>query len=170
MGFVPSHDDVMKEIASSTVFVSASEIEGFGITVIEAAAVDVPFVITDMPVFRETTRNGIGGLLFRKGDATDLAEQIDRTLTGGAVSRRRDDVARATRVVCMGHARRSDGGRVRRRDRGAAGATGPALIQLAGTIPTKSAFALRYGEWYFVPFTSLNSTSRHSLSRLTRRR
>jgi glycosyltransferase involved in cell wall biosynthesis len=94
MGYVPSHDDVIKEIASSSVFVSASEIEGFGITVIEAAAVDVPFVITDMPVFRETTRNGIGGLLFRKGDATDLAEKIDRTLSDGDVRGRRDDVAR----------------------------------------------------------------------------
>ena len=49
LGFVPSHDDVMKEIATASVFVSASEIEGFGISVVEAAAVDVPFVITDMP-------------------------------------------------------------------------------------------------------------------------
>ncbi len=81
LGFVPSHDDVMREIAKASVFVSASEIEGFGISVVEAAAVDVPFVITDMPVFREVTRNGTGGLLFRMGDAADLATQIDRLLT-----------------------------------------------------------------------------------------
>jgi glycosyltransferase involved in cell wall biosynthesis len=80
LGFVPSHDDVVREIAKASVFVSASEIEGFGISVVEAAAVDVPFVITDMPVFREVTEGGNGGLLFKMGDAADLAKQIDRLL------------------------------------------------------------------------------------------
>jgi glycosyltransferase involved in cell wall biosynthesis len=85
LGFVPSHDDVMKEIATASVFVSASEIEGFGISVVEAAAVDVPFVITDIPVFREVTRDGTGGLLFKLGDAADLADQIDRLLVDSAL-------------------------------------------------------------------------------------
>jgi len=85
LGFVPSHDDVMREIATASVFVSASEIEGFGISVVEAAAVNVPFVITDIPVFREVTRDGTGGLLFRRGDASDLANQIDRLLVDSAL-------------------------------------------------------------------------------------
>jgi glycosyltransferase involved in cell wall biosynthesis len=87
VGYVPLHDDVLKEIAKASVFVSASEIEGFGISVVEAAAVGVPFVITDMPVFREVTRDGSGGLMFRLGDAGDLAAKIDRML--------RDDELRA---------------------------------------------------------------------------
>ena len=81
LGFVPSHDDALEEIASSSVFVSASEIEGFGLTTVEAAALGVPFVITDMPVFREVTHDGTGGLLFRMGDASDLAKKIDRVLS-----------------------------------------------------------------------------------------
>jgi glycosyltransferase involved in cell wall biosynthesis len=85
LGFVPSHDDVMREIAKSTLFVSASQIEGFGISVVEAAAVDVPFVITDMPVFREVTRDGTGGLLFESGNAEDLAHKIDTLLTDEAL-------------------------------------------------------------------------------------
>jgi len=85
LGFVPSHDDVMREIAKSTIFVSASQIEGFGISVVEATAVEVPFVITDMPVFREVTRDGTGGLLFESGNAEDLADKIDTLLTDEAL-------------------------------------------------------------------------------------
>jgi glycosyltransferase involved in cell wall biosynthesis len=87
VGYVPVHDDVLKIIANASVFVSASEIEGFGISVVEAAAVGVPFVISDIPVFREVTKDGTGGLLFRPGDADDLADKISRLL--------RDDALRA---------------------------------------------------------------------------
>jgi glycosyltransferase involved in cell wall biosynthesis len=87
VGYVPVHDDVLKIIANASVFVSASEIEGFGISVVEAAAVGVPFVISDIPVFREVTKDGTGGLLFRPGDADDLADKINRLL--------RDDALRA---------------------------------------------------------------------------
>ncbi len=76
---------MLRAIAGSSVFVSASEIEGFGISVVEAAAVGVPFVITDMPVFREVTREGAGGLLFRLGDANDLAAKLEQLLTDDAL-------------------------------------------------------------------------------------
>jgi glycosyltransferase involved in cell wall biosynthesis len=92
LGYVPHHDDVLHEIAQASVLVSASEIEGFGITVVEAAAVGVPFVITDMPVFREVTHDGMGGLLFRMGDADDLAAKIDTLLRDPELRARcRDD-------------------------------------------------------------------------------
>ena len=85
VGYLPLHDDVLKVIAKASVFVSASEIEGFGISVVEAASVGVPFVITDMPVFREVTRDGAGGVLFRLGDADDLADKINRLLRDEAL-------------------------------------------------------------------------------------
>ena len=85
VGYVPVHDDVLRVIAKASVFVSASEIEGFGISVVEAAAVGTPFVITDMPVFREVTNDGRGGLLFSMGDADDLADKINRMLSDGAL-------------------------------------------------------------------------------------
>ncbi len=77
-GHLPSHVDVLREVAASTVFVSASEIEGFGIVVVEAAALGCPIVVSDIEVFREVTSDGTGGLLFRTGDADDLADQIER--------------------------------------------------------------------------------------------
>lgn len=88
LGYVPHHDDVLAEIAQASVLVSASEIEGFGISVVEGAAVGVPIVITDMPVFREVTHDGMGGLLFRMGDADDLAAKVDRLLTDDALRAR----------------------------------------------------------------------------------
>ncbi|MEY2452986.1 MAG: hypothetical protein QOD92_2560 [Acidimicrobiaceae bacterium] len=88
VGYVPIHDDVLKIIAKASVFVSASEIEGFGISVVEAAAVGVPFVITDIPVFREVTNDGDGGLLFRQGDADDLADKINQMLSDSELRQR----------------------------------------------------------------------------------
>jgi glycosyltransferase involved in cell wall biosynthesis len=95
-GFVPQHEDVLALVARSTVLVSASEIEGFGINVLEAMALGVPFVVADTPVFREVTAEGTGGLLFRTGDAQDLADKLARLLddparqeTCGAAGRER---------------------------------------------------------------------------------
>lgn len=79
-GHLPSHEDVLRLVAGSTAFVSASEIEGFGIVVIEAAAVGCPIVVSDIGVFVEVTAGGTGGLLFRTGDADHLAEQLGRLL------------------------------------------------------------------------------------------
>jgi len=93
VGYVPVHDDVLKIIAKASVFVSASEIEGFGISVVEAAAVGTPFVITDLPVFREVTNDGTGGLLFRLGDADDLADKVNRLLSDSALRQQCRDSA-----------------------------------------------------------------------------
>lgn len=79
-GHLACHADVLREVAGSTVFVSASEIEGFGIVVVEASALGCPIVVSDIAVFREVTAEGTGGLLFRAGDAAHLAEQLDRLL------------------------------------------------------------------------------------------
>jgi len=79
-GHLPRHADVLREIAGSTAFVSASEIEGFGIVVVEASAVGCPIVVSDIGVFREVTGDGTGGLLFRAGDAAHLAAQLERLL------------------------------------------------------------------------------------------
>jgi glycosyltransferase involved in cell wall biosynthesis len=79
-GHLPSHSDVLREVAASTAFVSASEIEGFGIAVVEASALGCPIVVSDIPVFDEVTAGGTGGLMFRTGDATHLADQLGRLL------------------------------------------------------------------------------------------
>ena len=55
---------LIKKIKESHLFVLPSAVEGFGISTIESAAAGVPYVVSDIPVFREVTKNGKGGLLF----------------------------------------------------------------------------------------------------------
>jgi len=76
LGFIPSHKEVLTVIKRSHVFCLPSVVEGFGIVVVEAMACSTPYVCSDIPPLREVTNSGIGGLLFRKGDAEDLAQKI----------------------------------------------------------------------------------------------
>lgn len=73
-------NDLVRTLQSSELFCLPSETEGFGISVIEAAAAKVPFVITDIPVFKEITKEGAGGLLFKTGDIGDLSSKIEKLL------------------------------------------------------------------------------------------
>lgn len=67
---------LVEKIKESHLFVLPSAVEGFGISTIESAAGGVPYVVSDIPVFREVTKNGKGGLLFNLGSPTDLAAKI----------------------------------------------------------------------------------------------
>jgi glycosyltransferase involved in cell wall biosynthesis len=72
-GHVGSHQDVLRAIAGADVFVSASEIEGFGIVIVEAMALGTPYVASNIPAFREVTSDGIGGRLFTADSSDSLA-------------------------------------------------------------------------------------------------
>jgi len=76
LGFIRSHEDVLKIIKKSHVFCLPSIVEGFGIVVIEAMACSTPYVCTNIPAFKEVTNNGIEGLLFEKGNFSDLVQKI----------------------------------------------------------------------------------------------
>ncbi len=76
LGFVEKHSDLMKILKNSHVFCLPSEMEGFGIVTIEAMALGVPYVASDIPVIKEVTNNGVGGLLFKVRDCEDLANKI----------------------------------------------------------------------------------------------
>ena len=67
-------------LKSARIFCLPSTVEGFGISVIEAAAAGVPFVISDIPVFREITKNGWGGLFFKSTDIKDLSVKLEKLL------------------------------------------------------------------------------------------
>lgn len=79
-GFVPAHIDVLRLMASSRLVVSASTVEGFGIVLVEAMSLGIPYVATDIDAFREFQGRGEAGLLFGRGDADDLASKIERLL------------------------------------------------------------------------------------------
>lgn len=76
-----SRKDLVKILKSSQLFCLPSQIEGFGISVIESAAAGVPYVVSDIPVFKEVTSNSQGGLIFKLGNVTDLVSKIEKLLT-----------------------------------------------------------------------------------------
>lgn len=69
---------LVKELKSSYLFCLPSAVEGFGIATIEAAAAGIPYVVSDIPVLREVTNGGRGGLLFEPGNPNDLAQKIEK--------------------------------------------------------------------------------------------
>jgi len=91
-GFLPSHKEVLKRLKASTVFCSPSIVEGFGITLVEAIASGVPYVCSDIPPFVEISGKAggreKGGLLFRQGNAEDLADKLHRLLADKALYER----------------------------------------------------------------------------------
>lgn len=54
-GFVEKYEDVIKIMKSSNIYVSASELEGFGITVLEAMACRLPVILSDIKPFKEVS-------------------------------------------------------------------------------------------------------------------
>lgn len=83
-GFVGRHVDVLSAIAESGAFASASEIEGFGIVVVEAMALGVPYAVSDIPAFREITSGGVGGRLVPVGDEVAFARALGELLDDAA--------------------------------------------------------------------------------------
>lgn len=79
-GFIKSHQEVLRLLAASKIYSSASTVEGFGITLIEAAGLGVPFVAYGIPVTNEITNNGQGGLLSKPGDLFELEALISKLL------------------------------------------------------------------------------------------
>ncbi len=73
--------ELIKRLKSSYLFCLPSAVEGFGITILEAAAAGIPFVVSNINVFKEITKNGKGGLLFELGSIYDLSKKIETLLT-----------------------------------------------------------------------------------------
>lgn len=78
-GHVRSHAEVLRAVRASHVFCSPSTVEGFGIAVLEAMALGVPYVAADIPAVREATQ-GLGGCLVTPGDLGDLTRGLREML------------------------------------------------------------------------------------------
>lgn len=72
------HEAVMSFISKSKVFVSASQVEGFGIAPVEAAACGLPCVLKSIPVYKEHEKNLKGAVLFQ--NSSELASLIIKLL------------------------------------------------------------------------------------------
>src|SRR3989344_71435 len=73
--------DLIKQIRSAHLFCLPSSVEGFGIATIEAAAAGLPYVVSDIEIFKEVTKNGQGGLLFKLGDIEDLSKKLEKFIS-----------------------------------------------------------------------------------------
>ncbi|MGN6648195.1 MAG: glycosyltransferase [Cytophaga sp.] len=70
-----SKNDITNLLEQHDLFVSCSIIEGFGISVAEAMAAEIPMIISDISTFREITENK--ACFFKSADARDLADKIE---------------------------------------------------------------------------------------------
>lgn len=79
-------------LKSSSVLVSPSVFEGWGITPIEAIHCGKPILLSDLPVFRETW--GDNAMYHRKDDIEDMREKLQRLLADRRLQRRIVDTCR----------------------------------------------------------------------------
>ncbi len=93
--FIGHHDRVPDLLCAADVFAFPSIYEGLGGSLLEAMALDVPIVASDIRAIREVLDGGECGLLVAPGDAPGLAEAVDRTLDDAPATRRRVAAARA---------------------------------------------------------------------------
>jgi glycosyltransferase involved in cell wall biosynthesis len=76
------------------IYVSASELEGFGLSTVEAAFQGIPLVLSRTGVHEQCVEEGINGYLFNAGDVVALREHLRTLLLVGA--RRREQMGQAT--------------------------------------------------------------------------
>jgi glycosyltransferase involved in cell wall biosynthesis len=94
-GFVPEARKVAL-LGAARLNVTASEFEGWGLTVMEAAALGVPTVAYDVAGLRDSVRDGVTGWLVRDGER--LADVAGRALKELESPCRREEVAEACRA------------------------------------------------------------------------
>ena len=83
-GFV-DEEEKLRLLQTAHAVACASEKEGWGLTVLEAAACGTPAVVTDVPGLRDAVRDGETGLLVPPGEAAALARALGRVLGDAAL-------------------------------------------------------------------------------------
>lgn len=86
--FLGSRADVARIVAGWDIFVLPSLVEGLPISILEAMAVGVPVVATDVGGVAEVVRDGVTGLLVPAGDSRALAGAIGRLIDEEGLARR----------------------------------------------------------------------------------
>jgi glycosyltransferase involved in cell wall biosynthesis len=76
------------------VHVLTSPKEGWGISILEAAACGTPTVASDAPGLRDAVRDGETGLLAPHGDVDALADRLERLLADADLRERMGAAAR----------------------------------------------------------------------------
>ncbi len=90
-GFLP-YDRLMETVAQGHLYLSASLVDSTSVSLLEAMALGVFPIVSDLPANREWILDGFNGLLFEPGNPQDLARQIRRAME------RPDLIARAREI------------------------------------------------------------------------
>jgi len=96
--FLGHRDDIKKIYKSLDVFVSTSLTEGLPNTMLEAQAMEVPVIATDVGGVGEIIDNGVNGLLYRPRDIDGIADGIYTLLTDSNISAKFAREGR--RIIC----------------------------------------------------------------------
>ena len=75
-GFLESHQEVYRLLGRSSLLVNPSTVEGFGIVLLEAMAMNVPVVAYDIPAYRDFAIDGENVVLVKPNDINELALAI----------------------------------------------------------------------------------------------
>lgn len=84
-----SRRDLVKQLSQSYVFCLPTQVEGFGISIMEAAAAQTPYVATNISVLKEVTKNYRGGLSYKVGDINSLASKLNTLMTDVKIYRQK---------------------------------------------------------------------------------
>jgi glycosyltransferase involved in cell wall biosynthesis len=84
--FLGHRDEVPELLAAADVFAFPSLYEGFGGAVVEAMALGLPIVASDLPTLREVVEDGGSGLLVKPESSAALAAAIARLLDDHAMA------------------------------------------------------------------------------------
>lgn len=86
--FLGHRDDLPEILAAADVFVFPSLYEGLGGSLIEAMALGLPIVASELPAVREVLREGENALLVEPASPSAIASSIDRLAGDPALSER----------------------------------------------------------------------------------
>jgi glycosyltransferase involved in cell wall biosynthesis len=86
-GFVPEADK-LNWYRRAAVLVENSVKEGWGLIVIEANACGTPVVVANSPGLRDSSKDGVNGLVYSYGDVAALADKLERLLSDEALRMR----------------------------------------------------------------------------------
>jgi glycosyltransferase involved in cell wall biosynthesis len=76
-------EDVAEEMWSADIFLLASLHEAYGLTLIEAMAVGMPIVTTDVGCVGEIVQNGVHGIVVKETSDIAFRDAMERMLTDG---------------------------------------------------------------------------------------
>lgn len=79
--FMGQSDQPERYMAAADIFVMPSHREGFGLSVIEAAAAGIPAIVSDVYGLQDAVIGAETGFLFEKQNASDLLSKVDQLLS-----------------------------------------------------------------------------------------